>query len=81
MHVDVIKIYFRLIFCYPGGLKTRNITKVRVAKPEFIVENAVYGMLPKTRLGAKLKKKLKVYAGENHPHAAQKPELISLTEK
>jgi len=66
---------------YPGGLKTRNITKVRVAKPEFIVENAVYGMLPKTRLGAKLKKKLKVYAGENHPHVAQKPELISLSEK
>ena len=66
---------------YPGGLKTKNITEVRATKPEFIVENAVYGMLPKTRLGRKLKKKLKVYAGGNHPHVAQKPELIKLLEK
>ena len=66
---------------YPGGLKTKNITEVRASKPEFVVENAVYGMLPKTRFGKKLNKKLKVYTGVNHPHVAQKPELISLLEK
>jgi len=52
-----------------------------VKKPEFVFENAVKGMLPKNRLGKKLIKKLKVYAGENHPHDAQKPEPISFMEK
>jgi large subunit ribosomal protein L13 len=47
-------------------------------KPEFIIESAVKGMLPKTKLGKKLIKKLKVYAGENHPHSAQKPQVLSL---
>ncbi|HEX3074437.1 MAG TPA: uL13 family ribosomal protein, partial [Ignavibacteriales bacterium] len=46
--------------------------------PEYIIEHAVRGMLPKTKLGDKLIKKLKVYAGENHPHTAQKPESLSL---
>ena len=50
-------------------------------KPEFVIQNAVKGMLPKNRLGRKLIKKLKVYAGENHPHVAQKPETLILTEK
>jgi large subunit ribosomal protein L13 len=63
---------------YPGGRKVRKYTEVMAAKPEFIVENAVKGMLPKTRLGNQLMKKIKVYAGENHPHKAQMPELISL---
>ena len=45
--------------------------------PDRIIHNAVKGMLPKTRLGDKLIKKLKVYAGENHPHQAQKPEVLS----
>jgi len=63
---------------YPGGRKVRKYTEVMASKPEFIVENAVKGMLPKTRLGNQLMKKIKVYAGENHPHKAQKPELISL---
>jgi large subunit ribosomal protein L13 len=66
---------------YPGGLKTRSFSEVRAKKPEFIIEAAVQGMLPKTRLGKKLIKKLKVYTGENHPHQAQKPELISISEK
>jgi large subunit ribosomal protein L13 len=66
---------------YPGGQKITSIQDMFVKKPEFIVENAVKGMLPKNRLGKKLIKKLKVYAGENHPHSAQKPELISLMEK
>lgn len=66
---------------YPGGLKTRSLSEVRAKKPEFIIENAVKGMLPKTRLGKKLIKKLKVYSGGSHPHQAQKPEIYSLTEK
>lgn len=66
---------------YPGGQKITNIQDMLVKKPEFVVENAVKGMLPKNRLGKKLIKKLKVYAGENHPHSAQKPEPISFMEK
>ena len=63
---------------YPGGLKVRSFAEVMAKKPEFVVENAVKGMLPKTRLGKKLITKLKVYAGESHPHTAQKPEVLSL---
>ena len=63
---------------YPGGLKVRSFAEVMAKKPEFVVENAVKGMLPKTRLGKKLFTKLKVYAGESHPHTAQKPEALSL---
>lgn len=66
---------------YPGGQKIVSYQNMLTKNPEFIVENAVKGMLPKTRLGNKLIKKLKVYAGDKHPHTAQKPELISLTEK
>ena len=66
---------------YPGGLKTRTFEELMAKKPEFVIENAVKGMLPKNRLGRKLIKKLKVYSGENHPHEAQRPESISLTEK
>jgi large subunit ribosomal protein L13 len=66
---------------YPGGLKTRSFEEVMSKKPEFAIENAVKGMLPKNRLGKQLIKKLKVYAGDTHPHQAQKPEVISLTEK
>ncbi len=66
---------------YPGGLKSKSFEEVMATKPEFIVENAVKGMLPKNRLGKKLFKKLKVYAGDAHPHQAQKPELFSLSEK
>ncbi len=65
---------------YPGGQKITSIQNMLAKKPEFIVENAVKGMLPKNRLGRKLVKKLKVYAGENHPHSAQKPEPISFME-
>ncbi len=65
---------------YPGGLKTRSFAEVMNKKPEFVIESAVKGMLPKNRLGRKLIKKLKVYAGDAHPHAAQKPETLNLTE-
>jgi len=65
---------------YPGGQKITSVREVKLSKPEFLVENAVKGMLPKNRLGRKLIKKLKVYTGESHPHSAQKPEPISFTE-
>ena len=63
---------------YPGGVKIKSFAEVMAKNPEFAVETAVKGMLPKNRLGRKLIKKLKVYAGENHPHTAQKPEALSL---
>jgi len=63
---------------YPGGLKTRSYQEMKAKNPEFIIQNAVKGMLPKTKLGRQLIKKLKVYRGTEHPHAAQKPELMSL---
>jgi large subunit ribosomal protein L13 len=63
---------------YPGGLKVKSFEELMAKKPEFVLENAVRGMLPKNRLGRQLIKKLKVYSGESHPHQAQKPETISL---
>jgi len=58
---------------FPGGLKETAAQKLRVEHPERIIESAVRGMLPKTKLGRKMFKKLKVYAGPHHPHAAQAP--------
>jgi large subunit ribosomal protein L13 len=63
---------------YPGGLKEKSYTEMIKTKPEFVIQNAVKGMLPKTKLGDKLIKKLKVYKGIEHPHTAQKPEALSL---
>ncbi|MEI7812779.1 MAG: 50S ribosomal protein L13 [Ignavibacteria bacterium] len=63
---------------YPGGVRLRSFEEVQKNKPEFAVQHAVKGMLPKNRLGRQLIKKLKVYAGEVHPHTAQKPEVLSL---
>jgi large subunit ribosomal protein L13 len=63
---------------YPGGLKVRSYEELMAKKPEFVIQSAVKGMLPKNRLGNKLIKKLKVYSGPEHPHKAQKPEAISL---
>jgi len=66
---------------YPGGQKETSFQEMIEKKPEFVIHSAVKGMLPKNRLGRKLIKKLKVYKGENHPHQAQQPEAIGLTEK
>ena len=66
------KIY-RSHSLYPGGLKEKAARFVRAEKPETMIEEAVWGMLPKNRLGRKMLKKLKVYRGSNHPHQAQKP--------
>ncbi len=61
---------------YTGGLKEITAKKLLETKPEDVIRFAVKGMLPKNKLGAKLYKKLKVYAGDKHPHEAQKPEAI-----
>jgi len=62
---------------YPGGGRFRSFSEVMAKNPSWVVENAVRGMLPKTKLGKRIGKKLKVYAGESHPHSAQKPEVLS----
>jgi large subunit ribosomal protein L13 len=63
---------------YPGGLKQRSYTEMMAERPEEAVRKAVRGMLPKGPLGRSMLKKLKVYAGPTHPHAAQLPEPLAL---
>ncbi|HMX39551.1 MAG TPA: 50S ribosomal protein L13 [Saprospiraceae bacterium] len=63
---------------HPGGLKVVTAEEMLTKHPERIVERAVRGMLPKTKLGKAMIKKLFVYAGSEHPHQAQKPETITL---
>ncbi|MFY9725156.1 MAG: 50S ribosomal protein L13 [Bryobacteraceae bacterium] len=63
---------------YPGGLVEKSFKRVRAEKPIRIVEEAVHGMLPKTKLGKQMFRKLKVYAGDRHPHAAQKPAALAV---
>lgn len=65
---------------YPGGLKVRTAQELVRKKPEELIMHAVKGMLPKNRLGSKLLKKLKVYAGAAHPHEAQQPTILELKE-
>lgn len=59
---------------YPGGLKSRTAREMLAKHPERVIKRAVWGMLPKTKLGRRVFGKLKVYAGPEHPHQAQKPE-------
>ena len=66
---------------YPGGQKCETFTEAIEKHPERVIEHAVKGMLPKSTLGRKQLTKLKVYAGPEHPHAAQKPVEIKLEEK
>ncbi|CAB5126513.1 LSU ribosomal protein L13p (L13Ae) [Olavius algarvensis associated proteobacterium Delta 3] len=63
---------------YIGGLKSITARKLKEKRPEDLIRFAVKGMLPKNRLGRKLFKKLKVYSGPEHPHAAQQPETLEL---
>lgn len=63
---------------YMGGIRSETAEKLMERKPEEMVKKAVKGMLPKNRLGRKLYKKLYVYAGSEHPHAAQKPEPLEI---
>ena len=65
---------------YPGGQRFATAQDYLKKKPEFVIEEAVRGMLPKTRLGEAIIKNLKVYAGAEHPHAAQSPKAIKLNE-
>ena len=63
---------------YPGGLKCETFAEAMQKHPERVIEHAVKGMLPKNTLGRAMGKKLKVYTGSEHPHAAQKPRKIEL---
>jgi large subunit ribosomal protein L13 len=63
---------------YPGGLRSRTLDDMLERRPEEVLRLAVKGMLPRTRLGRAQLRKLKVYAGPDHPHAAQKPEPMEV---
>jgi large subunit ribosomal protein L13 len=63
---------------YPGGLKASSLGRLLALKPEEVVRRAVRGMLPRTRLGRSQLTKLKVYAGTEHPHEAQQPQILEL---
>jgi large subunit ribosomal protein L13 len=66
---------------YPGGMKSEEYKKRLVRKPEQIVEEAIVGMLPHTKLGRAMASKLKVYRGDKHPHLAQKPETMAAAKR
>jgi len=63
---------------YPGGLREEDYRRRLSRRPELIVQDAVLGMLPKTKLGRAMGKKLKVYAGDKHPHQAQQPQAMTV---
>ncbi|MBQ7145265.1 MAG: 50S ribosomal protein L13 [Lachnospiraceae bacterium] len=63
---------------YVGGMKTTTLKEMLAKKPTQVIEHAVRGMLPKGALGNQMYKKLHVYAGEEHPHAAQQPEVLEI---
>jgi large subunit ribosomal protein L13 len=69
---DETKVYYRHSG-YPGGIRSQTAAKLRATHPERLLRLAVNGMLPKSRLGRRLATKLKIYAGPEHPHAAQQP--------
>ncbi len=62
---------------FPGGLREEEFTKLLARKPEAILEEAIKGMLPKSRMGRQMATKLKVYKGDKHPHDAQQPQALS----
>jgi large subunit ribosomal protein L13 len=70
------KVYYRHTG-YPGGVRTETAEKLLARRPEEMIRKAVSGMLPQNRLGRKLIHKLKVYAGAEHPHTAQKPQPLA----
>lgn len=65
---------YRRFTGYPGGLVEVGARKMRATRPTRMIEDAIFGMLPKTKLGKQMYRKLKVYAGDKHPHSAQKPQ-------
>ena len=70
--------FYRHYTGYPGGLKEVSAREYFAARPEQMVREAIVGMLPKTRLGERMARRVKVYAGPTHPHQAQNPEPVSL---
>jgi len=74
------KVYYR-VTGYLGGIRAVAAVDVRRKHPERLVEDAVRGMLPKTKLGRAMFTKLKVYVGDKHPHEAQKPQPLSISKK
>ena len=72
------KIYYRHSG-YPGGIKSTSLKRLREAKPEELLEKAVKGMLPRNPLGRAVFRKLKVYAGDSHPHGAQQPKTMVIS--
>ena len=72
------KIYWRHSG-YPGGIKGTSVADMRASHPERMIEKAVKGMLPRNPLGRAMYRKLKVYAGTEHPHTAQQPETLELS--
>ena len=66
---------------YPGGLVEMGVQRVKATRPTRMVEDAIFGMLPKTKLGKQMYRKLKVYASDRHPHAAQKPSALNMKSK
>lgn len=71
------KVYYRHSG-YPGGLRSRTLGEMLERRPEEVIRLAVRGMLPRTRLGRAQLRKLKIYAGPDHPHEAQKPEPMEV---
>jgi len=69
------KMYYRHTG-YPGGIKSTNLRELLAKNPERVIEKAVWGMLPHNRMGRNLMRKLRIYAGADHPHAAQEPKPI-----
>ncbi len=74
------KVYHRYTG-YPGGLRSEDFRKRFERKPEVVVQDAIMGMLPKTKLGRAMARKRKVYRGDKHPHQAQKPEAAAVAGK
>ncbi len=74
---DDQKVYRRFTG-YPGGLVETGARKVRATRPQRMVEDAIFGMLPKTKMGKQMYRKLKVYAGDKHPHQAQQPRDLAV---
>jgi large subunit ribosomal protein L13 len=72
------KLYKRYS-AYPGGLNEETLATVTKKKPEYVIRHAVMGMLPASKLGDKLLKKLRVYPGDTHPHASQAPKVLKIS--
>jgi len=72
------KKVYRRYTGFPGGLREESFTRRLELRPEKIIEEAIKGMLPKTKMGRKMASKLNVYRGDKHPHAAQKPVALEI---